>query len=377
MASVCFSKSIRLGARVCRCVLLLSALVLAHSQAQAEGFTRASAGYTWSFPADHGRHERYETEWWYYTGQLYEGDAAPFRDKPLYGFQLTFFRKGIRENGTLRNEFMAHAAVTDIAQGKTVFSSRIGGGALGLAGVSTGSLRAWSGDWSVDHIGNQLVLRFSVRDAQASKDRNVSILIKEIPAPWLHGAQGLSAKGRCEGCASMYYSLPELQLAARMAENEQERELHGIGWMDHEFMTQSLSSSQVGWDWMGLMLKDGRSVMLFRLRDKAGKTDFASGSVRAQAGGRSLAPGDFSLTPLATWDSKQSGGRYPIEWRLTIPSEAIDVVVRARVNESELGGEQKSESKDTVRYWEGPVASSDESVLGYLEMTGYAGNVTL
>jgi hypothetical protein len=28
-----------------------------------------------------------------------------------------------------------------------------------------------------------------------------------------------------------------------------------------------------------------------------------------------------------------------------------------------------------VQYWEGPVASADESVTGYLEMTGYAGRV--
>jgi hypothetical protein len=29
------------------------------------------------------------------------------------------------------------------------------------------------------------------------------------------------------------------------------------------------------------------------------------------------------------------------------------------------------------RYWEGPVAADDEGVIGYLEMTGYAGRVAL
>jgi predicted secreted hydrolase len=344
----------------------------------ADDFTRAGAGFSWSFPKDHGRHEQYETEWWYYTGQLYEQSSSVFKDKPLYGFQLTFFRKGIRKNGAITNEYMAHAAITDLARGETLFSSRLGGGALGLSGVSASSLRAWSGDWSVDPVGNDLWLRLSVPDAADKTTRLLRITAKDVPKPWLQGLDGLSAKGTCQGCASMYYSLPRLQLTAQYIKGERERELVGLGWMDHEFMTNSLSESQIGWDWMGLMLRDGRSVMLFRLRDKEGKPNFASGTVRSGEESKVLGESDFTLSPLSTWKSEQTGAEYPVEWRIVVPSAGIDTVIKARVNKSELGEYSAQEKKsDVVRYWEGPVASSDESVTGYLEMTGYAGKVNL
>jgi predicted secreted hydrolase len=344
----------------------------------ADDFTRAGAGFSWSFPKDHGRHEQYETEWWYYTGQLYDQSSAVFKDKPLYGFQLTFFRKGIRKNGVITNEYMAHAAITDLARGETLFSSRLGGGALGLSGVSATSLRAWSGDWSVDSVGNDLWLRLSVPDAVTKVTRSLRIVAKDAPKPWLQGLAGFSAKGTCQGCASMYYSLPALNLSAQYVEGESERELVGLGWMDHEFMTNSLGESQVGWDWMGLMLRDGRSLMLFRLRDKEGKPNFASGTVRSGEESKVFTESDFTLTPLSTWKSEKTGAEYPIEWRIVVPSAGIDTVIKARVNKSELGEYSAQEKKsDAVRYWEGPVASSDESVTGYLEMTGYAGKVNL
>jgi predicted secreted hydrolase len=62
-----------------------------------------------------------------------------------------------------------------------------------------------------------------------------------------------------------------------------------------------------------------------------------------------------------------------------IPSEGIDVTLSARVSDCEVGvrdgNSSQSSEKGKITYWEGPVASRDESVLGYLEMTGYAGDV--
>ncbi|HEV3078053.1 MAG TPA: lipocalin-like domain-containing protein [Thermoanaerobaculia bacterium] len=55
----------------------------------ARGFARALAPRPFLFPADHGSHPDYRTEWWYYTGNL----AA--RDGRRFGFQLTFFRTAL------------------------------------------------------------------------------------------------------------------------------------------------------------------------------------------------------------------------------------------------------------------------------------------
>lgn len=361
-------------------LILFCALFLKATSGASQDFSRAGPGFAWSFPTDHGAHENYATEWWYYTGQLYSQDDVPFKDKPEYGFQLTFFRKSIKHGADTKSEFMAHAAITDVRAGKTFFASRVGGGALGVAGVSTSSLRAWSGDWSVDPIGEKLLLRFGISDLGSRSIRLQRVLIDTLPQPWLQGAQGVSAKGTCEGCASMYYSLPALPLSAQYVAGDTERPLRGIGWMDHEFMTNSLGSNQVGWDWMGLMLKDGRSIMLFQVRDQTGKVDFVSGGIKNGNTARVLRHDEFALTPVKTWTSEATKAVYPIEWRVVIPAENIDTVIQARVKASEvgegspLGGEAGAHQ---VVYWEGPVASQDESVVGYLEMTGYAGKIGL
>ena len=78
--------------------VLFSALIIffAFFEAQGQDFSRATGGYNWSFPRDHGHHSGYQSEWWYFTGQLYADGAEPFVDQPLYGFQLTFFRRVFR-----------------------------------------------------------------------------------------------------------------------------------------------------------------------------------------------------------------------------------------------------------------------------------------
>src|SRR3954464_3831721 len=75
----------------------------------------ALPGYDYSFPRDHGTHDDYRTEWWYYTGHLYTDDGR------RYGFELTFFRVGVQPPGTpaesrwdLRNVALAHFAITDV-----------------------------------------------------------------------------------------------------------------------------------------------------------------------------------------------------------------------------------------------------------------------
>src|SRR5512136_432862 len=53
------------------------------------GYARADQVRDFKFPDDHGPHLEYQTEWWYYTGNLDSADGRHF------GYQLTFFRRAI------------------------------------------------------------------------------------------------------------------------------------------------------------------------------------------------------------------------------------------------------------------------------------------
>ncbi len=67
-----------------------------------DGFARAVDPIEFSFPADHGSHGEYQTEWWYYTGNLSGENGADF------GFQLTFFRQRAGTGTAASRVFLRH-----------------------------------------------------------------------------------------------------------------------------------------------------------------------------------------------------------------------------------------------------------------------------
>jgi predicted secreted hydrolase len=144
--------------------------------------------------------------------------------------------------------------------------------------------------------------------------------------------------------------------------------------MDHEFMSNTLAPDQVGWDWMGLMLSDGRNLTVFRLRTAEGGSSYASASIQGEGISATVRGGEITLTPSKEWLSPRTGARYPLEWRVQVPSHGIDLVVKARVPGCEVGD---GASELEPHYWEGPVAADGEKAIGYLEMTGYAGRVRM
>jgi predicted secreted hydrolase len=47
-------------------------------------------------------------------------------------------------------------------------------------------------------------------------------------------------------------------------------------------------------------------------------------------------PEDFTLTPLGTWRSPESGAEYPASWRIDVPRHALQLEVRAVMPAQEL-----------------------------------------
>ena len=91
------------------------------------GFRPAVAGYTYRFPHDHGAHDEFRTEWWYYTGHLSSENGRRF------GYQLTFFRRGIEQARTrsnpsrwaIRHLYLAHFALSDHGQARFRYAERV------------------------------------------------------------------------------------------------------------------------------------------------------------------------------------------------------------------------------------------------------------
>ena len=338
---------------------------------QAEsGFAIATEPRDLSFPEDHASHPDYRSEWWYFTGNL----ATPAGRH--FGFELTFFRFATappsprtESASAWRTQqiWMAHLAVTDSAERRFFARERLSREALDLAGATSAPLRVWVEDWSA--VGQQtddgLAFRLEAHDGPLG----LSLEVNSALPPIAHGDRGLDRKGAGLGNASYYYSMPRLNAAGSIAMDGEVFPVTGLAWMDREWSTSSLEPGIVGWDWLALHLSDGRSLMVYRLRTAGGQSSPFSGGSLVSIDGRktALAAADFTLTALEHWRSSATGTRYPIAWRLAIPTAALDLTVSPYLDDQEVNL--------SVRYWEGAVhaVGSDPTLTaqGYMELAGY------
>ncbi len=344
-------------------------LDLAESTAPAPAFARALEPRIFDFPQDHGPHLEYQTEWWYYTGNLETDQGAPL------GYQLTFFRRGLTPQAPARasdlaaNEiYFAHFAVSDIAGGRHAFFERFSRDAIGLAGASGDPFRVWLEDWeaqSLDPTGERL--RLTASEGGWSIDLTLDSL-KPVVA---HGQGGLSPKSEARGNASYYLSGTRLHTVGQVALEGEPVPVSGESWFDHEWSTSALGPQAVGWDWFSVQLSDERELMLFQIRNADGSLDPVSGGTLIEADGRTLPirRDQMQLTVETWWRSPASGTRYPARWHVVIPGEQLELSVEPRLADQEM--------RVSFPYWEGAVRVSGTSAgapingLGYLEMTGY------
>jgi predicted secreted hydrolase len=354
-----------------RVLLVLSAALA--TTAQTPTWKDAAPGRAVTLPADHASHPEYRIEWWYYTGNL---DAA---DRRRFGYQLTFFRIGVNpapENPSrwaVRDLFMAHFALTDPAGRQFMFMDRLNRSGPGWAGAESSVYRVWNDDWQA-WLDGDAVHRLTA----ATKEFAIDLRLDEGRRPILHGDRGYSRKGSEPGNASFYYSFTRMPTRGTVTIAGRTIEVTGQSWMDHEFGTTFLEKDQVGWDWFSVQLDDGRDLMVFQLRRRDGSIDARSGGTLVEPDGsyRTVTLGEgLALQPGRVWTSPLSGGRYPVEWRVRIPREALDLAVTPVLDDQEL----RTGVSTGVNYWEGAIDVRGTLFgrpvrgRGYLEMTGYAG----
>ncbi|HEX9757822.1 MAG TPA: lipocalin-like domain-containing protein [Nitrospiria bacterium] len=335
-------------------------------------FEKALPGYSFSFPADHGSHPSFQTEWWYYTGHLVTEDQRE------YGFELTFFRFGIDRSSSLENPsrwavkeiYMAHFAISDIHQTEFFYGEKISREALGKAGAKVAQLSVWIDDWRVEEKKGFHVL-------VANQNLwGIDLKLASDKPPVIHGEKGVSQKGKKLGEASHYYSLTRMNIQGTLQKNGLKFPVKGTAWMDHEFSTHSMPEDLEGWDWFSIQLDNQWDLMIYQLRQKDGTpSPFSSGSLIDPQGNRvPLHPQDFQIHVLDHWKSPKNQGIYPMGWNVVLPGRKIDLTIIPFFKEQELSTPESTR----VTYWEGAVKikgnwkENPVTGRGYTELTGYA-----
>ena len=336
-----------------------------------KGFAMVMGPRPMEFPADHGPHPEYRSEWWYFTGNLESEDGS------RYGFQLTFFRFRLSPNATPRRSewaadqvYMAHFAVTDVEAGRFHAFERFSRGALDLAGARASPFKVWLEDWSAAGQGGSG--DFAARLQASEAEAGIDLEFGPGEGPVLHGDGGFSRKSAVPGYASYYYSYPRMPVTGRLRTPRGSFEVEGEGWLDREWSSSALASDQAGWDWFALRLSDGSELMLYQLRRRDGGVDPFSYGVLIDARGTTLAfgPRDFTIAVTKSWQPADKSLTYPAGWRLRLPAAALDLEVLPLVDDQEW--------RQAFRYWEGAVSARGRSGSlavsgsGYVELTGYA-----
>ena len=298
-------------------------------------YPQVTPGRKFQFPRDHGAHPEFRTEWWYVTGWL---------DGPV-GFQITFFRARPEEASANPSAFnprqllFAHAALADPQRGRLLHDQRAARAGFSLAQAEVGRTAVWIDDWRLEMQGNSYEARIAARDFEFS----FTLLSKQLI---LQGNAGFSQKGHRPEEASYYYSRPHLDVIGKL----NGKTVGGKAWLDHEWSSAYLAPEAAGWDWAGINLLDGRSLMAFQMRGKNGGIHFIS-------------PGS-SFRILRTWRSPRTGVTYPVSMELN------GLRLEPLMDDQELD----SRASTGTIYWEGAVhafSGNNELGRGHLELTGY------
>ncbi len=372
------------------------------------------------FPADHGAHPALRTEWWYVTGALSPADGK----SPSWGFQFTIFRSRsphqVPQAGRLDpgQWMLGHAALSLIPQQRLIHEQALWrSGFERLAAFSTGDCDLRLPGWRLQRLdatsqaGRHLPERYQL--SLRSERLHLALQLDCRLPPLLQGQAGYSRKGPSPRQASHYYSRPQLAVSGQVGiGRETPQAVTGSAWMDHEWSDEVLDEQASGWDWTGLNLDDGSSLMAFRIRrrDPAGmpaaaaappvpepvKGDEASTTLWRDlrwfdASGRVLASlpdgadagqrlQALSFQVLRQWRSPRSGARYPVAMRLQVQAPGMagarSLELQAAFDDQEIDARASSGGF----YWEGLVTVMEGGRRigqGYLELTGYAAPMKL
>src|SRR5258705_3287808 len=151
-------------------------------------FKPALPGYRYEFPRDYFNHPDYQTEWWYYTGNLRSSDGHRF------GFELAFFRQAVSRDSAktaawdLRDAYLAHLALSDLDGGKFYHSERTNRSGPGIADANESLGRIWNGNWQIQWHGSDQELNAIDQRFQ------LHLTLNPEKPPVINGENGISQK---------------------------------------------------------------------------------------------------------------------------------------------------------------------------------------
>jgi predicted secreted hydrolase len=335
--------------------------------ASEEAFARVASPWSFRFPADHGSHDDYRSEWWHLAGTL----AA--RNGRRLGMQLIMVRLGLkaqppahRSRWAASQIYAAMFSVSDPAGEGLRTDQRMARAALALAGTGVEPIRIWVEDWRLEGRGSQrkkaldLEVHIAGDDLEANLElRNSQPLVdtNEIPEPASGGAAPFQ-----------FYLQPRLSAEGTLRLGKRITRVSGTLALEHAWGELPLPGSPVARDRFTLHLHDGGELFCVRSHrvDGSGSPTTTGLLIDHQNRPVVLSAGEIELDPTGYWTSPRTGVTYPIHWALRIPAQGIELALIPEWEDQE----------DSVwePFWAGPVrlqATSTTTGYGFVQLHGY------
>lgn len=332
-----------------------------------DDFPAVKSPWSFRFPADHGPHGRYRTEWWHLAGVLF-GDHP----RPL-GVQLSLVRIGLTAR---RREHPSGWAATEIYAGLFSISDtdsehlrthqRISRGALGLAGSRARPMQVWVENWRLEQTGG----------GERTPDLKVEITTDDLELDLeLQSTQPLIDSSEIERQGTeqpppfVFYVQPHLSARGTLNVDGQRKPVRGSASMEHAWGELPLPGGPVARDRFTLHLDDGRELFFIRTHsvDGSGAPSVTGLFIDRDGSPLVLSSNAIALEPRDYWKSERANARYPINWTLQIPHKDIELEIAAY-----------SESQEGVGwtpFWGGPVQiwgpRGKPAGYGFVQLNGY------
>jgi len=293
-------------------------------------------------PQEEAPHVRNSLEWWYFTGHL--------RDKATgetFGVEYVFFHF----NPTGKKDWqMVNFALTDPQQKLFRYDYKLESLPQLLAPTLPLNLllENKAQQWSL--TGQEGSYHLQARMANVA-GHAINLITTPAKPILLHGGTGYEQYGPVAKAG--YYSYSRLATAGTLEIGGKVRQVEGELWYDRQWNCNSVMAKDTGWDWLSLQLDEPREeIMVYQLHNKATGESLGGGTHNsAQNQNTHLAAADFQLEPLEYWLSPRSHQRYPIRWRLRIPSQGYDLMIEPVIPNQELS--LRLFKAINLHYWEG------------------------
>jgi predicted secreted hydrolase len=305
-----------------------------------------------SLPGDEGAHLT-PIEWWYFNGLLTDDTGAD------YSFHYVTFQSVLANGFTPR---LLQLSWADHRKEVYLTDERP---ELPLLEATNSVFSFQVNDWSMAGDGTDYSLRFNTGEYSVALQA-----VSNKPAT-LHQGKGLVDLGRAG--ESYYYSRTRLATTGTLTIGEEQRQVTGLAWMDHQW--GDFSIAPVGWDWMSLQLDDGSDLMISMVWDSTDHQPINSYGTYVPPNGqpRNITGENISLTATASWTSAVTGITFPVGWNLEVESLNLSLTLTPALLDSEFQGSKYV----PPAYWEGSVhvngTHNGQTVTGngFAELVGY------